>query len=218
MSCNLPSNPMKYLRDFCEKREGDEDQPFRLLSRSGGLCEDIVLTKADMRIKDTELHDCWAKEYADVNGTPIEWFVLDMQKSPRDDIYDEVLHRYAGPFKFKGVIEKPTRSAIPDETGISAFFDTKVWIARKCVEDECMGVPKIGDIVQLWDLPFYADWASLNSKGVRNAAYAFDVVDVQEDGHPFDGPFFVGFDVSLQRNTKFSPERKIYGDGPQRTV
>jgi len=217
--CNKPSNPNQYLLGFCdEPREGNDDITYQLIRRGGGLCEEIELISLDGRDKNTDLLDCWAKDYVDTNGTDGYYFSLDLQKSVRDPLYDEPIERiWNGPYELKVWVRKPDKTVTAREEGLEGEFSSTLWVPRVTIEEKCVPRPKEGDIVLFWNLPFFADFGSLLSSDIAKAGWYYDITSVKTDGHMTDGPHFEGFEMEAIRRTSYTPERKIYGDGPPRT-
>lgn len=208
-------NYLEYLEGYCDQpREGDDDQDYQLIARDGSNCDLITLVKVDGRDRDRELLDCWAKEYSEHELIDLNYFSLDLQGSVRDPIHDEVEWRWKGPYIVKGAITKPTSQAITEERGITGEYATDVKITRVDAESVGLPRPKVGDIILFWDIPFYQDFGSLNSRQIRNASYYFDIQQVNTEGHMGLGPEFTAFALECLRKTEFTPERKIYGDGP----
>jgi hypothetical protein len=216
-SNSTPSNPNKYLMDFCDSpREDDQDFDFQLVSLKNGFCETITLTQNDGRDRNTELLDCWNKEYIDANGTEGYYFSLDLEKSIRDPLYDEAVHVWKGPYELKIQVKKPEKTVTAREEGLEGEFSAELYIARAEIEEKCVPRPKEGDIVLFWNLPFFANFGSLSSRDLANAGWYYDITRVTLDGHMTDGPHFAGFELEAFRRTAYTPERKIYGDGPPR--
>lgn len=89
-------------------------------------------------------------------------------------------------------------------------FGAEVWIARKSIEDIRAPQPNESDVLRIWNTPFFNEWAVDNApSGQPNTGYFFDIIDVDDDGHLFDSPTFVGFKLSIKRRTEFTPERRI---------
>jgi hypothetical protein len=156
------------------------------------------------------LFDTYATEHsATISGTEILYFVRDMERSKRDPLYDEPVHIvWIGPYKLKGSFDKPEPIRETIEQGQRAEWDAIITFPRSIVEAAGMRVPLVGDVVQVWDIPFF------NEEGVDHAPvpgrkFAFDVENVDSDGHVNNEAAFVNFRLTVKRRTEFTPERRI---------
>lgn len=155
------------------------------------------------------LFDLWAQEHTHILGTTIEFWSLDIPNSKRDPVYDEPIERkWLGPFKMKGWLEWPPGTPEAREEGFRTTYQASIWLARKEFEDANSPTPNEGDVIRVWNTPFYQDF-SVDQENVPGRGYYFDVTNVDDDGHVFDQSTFVGFRCDIQRRTEFTPERRL---------
>ena len=184
----------------------------------GTACSELELSPLRMGDEESELFDCLAKEVVDISGIAVEWYSLDLEGSVRDPVYDEPIEMaWKGPYQLKAHVTMNERNAEAREEGMVWTFSFELWVARAEVEEKYMARPKEGDVVRLWNVPFFDQFGSGNST-IDGAGFFFSVTRVESDGHLFDGPTFTGFKCELKRNTTFAPERMVFGDGVQRVV
>lgn len=165
-----------------------------------------------IHLGDTErfMFDLWAQEHTRISGTNFEYFPIDLAESKKDPLYNEAETRvFGGPFKIIGWIELPIGTSEMQEEGMHKTFGPKAWLARKEVEDQSMPAPKIGDVLHVWDLPFYEVQSTSEIAKSPGAGFYFEVTEVNTDGQLFDTPSFVGFTMNLRRRTEFTPERRL---------
>lgn len=161
-----------------------------------------------------DMFACWAAEHTAAAGTEVDYWWQDLLNSTLDPVYNEPEARlWQGPFRLKAFVTRPEPQFEVREQGSRAVWPGTLWVARLEIEEsEMPGLPKEGDVVRFWDLPFYDNY-SLGSDLDRNipgAGYYFDVINAMEDGHFRDSPDFVGFQFSLKRRTEFTPERRVF--------
>jgi hypothetical protein len=157
-----------------------------------------------------DLFDSIAQEHVNIHGTDIDYWSHTVDSDSRDPLYDEAIERvYKGPFRLKGYVSWP--DSVPEARfeGERTTFGAEMWIARKTIEDVRAPSPNETDVVRIWNTPFFNAWAVDTQDVGPNAGYFFDVIDVDDDGHLFDSPQFVGFKLSIKRRTEFTPERRI---------
>ncbi len=87
-------------------------------------------------------------------------------------------------------------------------WNTRAWIPRKVFEDAHCPAPLEGDVLRVWRTPFFNDW-SVSGDEPQQGGYYFTVVVVNDEGHLYDQPGFVGFEFSISRNTDFTAERRL---------
>ena len=199
---------------------GDEEKRavYEVRDRYGCILT-MVGTRTDQQA--TDLFDCWTSESTDGDGIDIRYWPLDRALVPlgndRQALYGEPHEtpQYRGPFILRGLVKKPEKSTEATEEGLTQDFRGKLYVARAEFERHKLPAPKEGDIAQFWDLPFYAAWGQPHRETIPGAGFYFDVVNVEGDAYPFGGPLFTEFVMSLKRDTRFAPERKITGDAPQ---
>lgn len=158
------------------------------------------------------LFDCWAGEHVRLSGTDIDFFSLDLDRSTVDPLYGEALERkWKGPFKLKGYLEVPSISPEVGEEGLSASFETSVWIARVELESKGAPAPAPQDIIRFWNTPFFNSRGVLD-ENVPQSGYFFSVTNIPEtDGHIMGLPRFVGFKLEIKRETSMTAERLLLG-------
>ena len=158
-----------------------------------------------------QLYDSFAQEGVDTYGTKMEWYTQEISKAVRDPLYDEPTTRsWAGPYILNGFVTWPSRQPNLEGDGLynSTFIGT-VWLPRKSFEDIGAKLPYEGDVVRVWNVPFFADYGSDRSTKDKKRGYYFDVTKVEADGHLYDEAGFVGFRADIKRRTDFTPERRV---------
>jgi len=163
-----------------------------------------------LRLTDVELplFDLWANEHIRICGVEIRYYSFDADNTDVDPVYNEPINRaWNGPFKMFAFVGHEPGSATAEETGFRIEWYTEAWIPRREFERVGCPAPSEGDILEFWRIPYF-DGAS------GGEGYFFDVTQVADDGHLFDGPAFVGFLFDIRRNTTFTPEQKII-DSPE---
>lgn len=156
-----------------------------------------------------DLFSSIAQEHVNIAGTDVDYFHHNVDRATRDPLYDEPLKRvYDGPFRIKAFVAWPDTSPEVRMEGWRTVVNAEAWIARKELEDQHCPAPSETDVLRLWNIPFYADWAT-DGDNPPNAGYFFDVLNVNDDGHLFDSSQFMGFRLTLKRRTEFTPERRI---------
>jgi hypothetical protein len=194
------------IKDFLKPRGGPGQR--HLVGEKDGAR--MVLNPMHLSDDELPLFDVWAQEHARIAGTKIQWWSCDPAGSERDPLYDEpILSKWAGPFNMIGVPTYPDSIAESRDEGFKVEFRGDLWVARKEFEDAGAPGPVEGDIVFFWKLPFF-DQASVIRSDPKGAGYYYDVIQVGDDGHLFDGAKFVGFTFELKRNTIFTPERRLF--------
>lgn len=165
-----------------------------------------------LRLTDNELalHDSVATEVNRIAGTEVDLFEQDTEGGVYDPQYGEPVDRaFKGPFRLKAYVEWADSSPEVREEGFRTSFGSRCWIARKDLEERGIPIPTEGDVVRFWNRPFFNDFSVDSDPRPPDAGYFFNVIDVDEDGHLFDNPGFVGFWLVLQRRTEFTPERRV---------
>lgn len=162
--------------------------------------------------KEMCLFDSVAGEVVAIAGTDIEFFHLDIEASVRDPLYDEAVERvFQGSFLMKAVIEYPSSAVQADEYGVKRMWDASAWIPRSELEGKNAPLPCEGDVIRIWKTPFFNEQSVMDQK-IPGAGYFFNIVSIDTDGHPFDGPGFVGVKCTLKRSTDYTPERRMAND------
>jgi hypothetical protein len=156
------------------------------------------------------LFDCITSEHVNITGTTITYWPQDQSRSIVDPVYNEPVKRaWAGPYTLKGMFAYPNKSTGVAQEGLSSQVDTTLWIPRVEVERVGMKAPSESDVLQVWNTPYWNIEFAVDGYNVPGAGLFFAVTDVREDGVLFDNPVFVGFELTLRRNTQQTPERKL---------
>lgn len=164
--------------------------------------------------KERKLFDSIATEVNKTAGTPVRYWVLDVPGSVVDPLYDEpITRKFKGPYNVQAWVGYANSTPDVQPQGFRNTWATSAWLARTDVEKSGMNPPTEGDIMEIWDIPFFADdAASFEGKpGIfaPKPGYYFNITNVSEDGHLFDTAEFVGFTLAISRNSEFTPERRI---------
>jgi hypothetical protein len=161
-----------------------------------------------------ELFACWAKEHTDASGTVIDYWQHDNVRTKLDPLYNEPTKRiWKGPFRIKVFAEWPDQAFEVREEGARVFWDAKIYMPRLTVEGADMEFgPAEGDVLLLWDIPFFDAYAQGADFNIPKAKYYFDVVGVVETGHALDNAEFTGFKLDIKRRTEFTPERRLFNE------
>ncbi len=153
--------------------------------------------------------DSVANEHVRFAGTEIEFYSLDHSATNADPLYGETVEAvWKGPFRLIGHMEWPDGLPEMREEGLRTTYVVGCWVPRAEFENAHAPIPKEGDVIRVWRIPFFND-AAANNEVIPGAQYAFTVADVDDDGHLFDNPDFVGFRMDLRRNSEFAPERRV---------
>ena len=146
---------------------------------------------------DQALFNCIACEVNKLAGMYCYYYVFDAANTTRDPLWDEaeeVVFSYSPDGKKVlcfGV--NPEHSLSTGEEGKRTQWDAQLWFARMHWE-QAFGsaiTPKSGDVVNCW-------------------GKYYDIVDFDRDGiMDDDRNIFVCWKVSLRRNTKFDPIRRV---------
>jgi len=183
------------------------------LGADGG--EEVGTSPMFLGDSELELFDLWARESTAISGTKIKYYSQDQSNSTYDPVYGEPISMsYRGPFELDAFVAYPTSTAETREEGAAIEWRCDMWVARAEWEDRSVPVPIEGDIVEFWDIPFF-DKFSMGKGDPNFGGYFFDVIQVSDDGHLFDGAAFVGFTFQLKRYTAMTPERKLFQQGTE---
>lgn len=166
---------------------------------------DTELQRTDAELR---LYDSLATEQVRQDGSLAHYYSLQVGKSKISPLYRETVERvFDGPFALSVYIEWPKNEPVVKEDGLTTTWNTRLWVPRAEIERVRCPTPTEGDVLQVWRTPFFFDWSErgLDEKG----GYYFEVTSLQDDGHLFDQPGFVGFELSVARRTQFTPERRI---------
>ncbi len=156
------------------------------------------------------IRDAVASDSVKISGTEIIYYSLDVYGSQFDPLYKEPIRRaWNGPFKLNGYVEMPTNQRIAREFGSIDVFESSAWLARIDVENARMPVPAPGDVLGFWNIFFFDKKFGINGETNTDSVFYFDVLNVSTDGHIYDSPLFVGFKLTIKRNTAFTAERRL---------
>lgn len=159
-----------------------------------------------------DLFDSVAQEHVNIAGTEIDYYSHQYLKSPKDPLYDEPIKRiYTGPFRMKGFAVWPDDTPDIKMEGWRSIINSEIWIPRLTIEQAKCPVPNETDVIQIWDTPYYEEWATQGPL-IEGAGYYFDVLNVNDDGHLFDSARFTGFKMLIKRRSDFTPERRIHNE------
>lgn len=157
------------------------------------------------------LFDHYAQEHVQIHGTDVEFYSQEEENALRDPLYDElVTPKFRGPFKLRVYVEWASSDPSTQDRGYESQFNSTCWIPRKSLEDVNSPIPSEGDIIRFWKIPFF-DATGVDNIVAPGSGYYFNLTDVDDDGHVFDNPDFVGLKATLSRNTSFTPERRLGG-------
>jgi hypothetical protein len=156
------------------------------------------------------MFDHVAQEHTSGTAADAEFFAFSSKRSKFDPLYSETVSKgWDGPFKLKGIISQLENAPEVREGGLRKSFTPTIWFAR--TEFEAVGArqPRPGDVVRVWDLPYWNQVGVVTPPNPIDGLY-FNITVVTESGFLFDSPAFVGFSCNLARNTEFAPERRVY--------
>ena len=155
------------------------------------------------------LADRDAQEHVRQIGTKIEYYELDTKNSIVDPLYNEPIQRkFSKAYIMYVYVSWPNPEFMVREDGVHTVYSGSIWMARREAEVVGLESPRPGDVVRFWDIPFFNNQAA-NGRDIDGAGLFFDVIEVKDDGHLYDTPYFVGFKIDLRRRTEFGPERKL---------
>lgn len=173
------------------------------------------------------LFDSVAAEHAEISGTPVEIWLMETDPATADPLYNEPVNRlFTGPFGMTGVFGYPDGAPTQNPEGSEMTWPSTLWIARIALETVGCRIPGEGDIIRVWDIPVQNDQAAgldaspertviesdpihTSPFRVEETGYYFNITDADTDAYLFDGPYFVGVNLTLARNTVFRPERRM---------
>ncbi len=146
--------------------------------------------------KDQALFNCIAKEVNRLAGMYCYYYVLNTVQTTRDALWDEanetVFDYEPSGIKIACYGTNPEHALTTGEEGRRTQWDAQLWFARIDWE-ATIGTtpPKTGDVVNCW-------------------GNHYDIVDTDRDGiMDDDRNIYVLYKVSLRRNTKFEPNRRV---------
>lgn len=169
--------------------------------------EDFRMSHATLGEK--TLFDVFANENTRLGGTVLDYYQLDLKATQVDPLYNESVNKvWRGPYKLSGYLQYPSHTTNMKEQGLRTEWKLECWISRKEFEDAGIRYPDRMDIVRAWDVPYFND-LSVNFDDTEKAGLFFSTVNVEDDGHLFDNPDFVGFKMQLRLNSEFNGIRHI---------
>jgi len=180
-----PSNPVAPLRDG-EKFEFGAKSPYEMA-----------------------LFDSLTTEHIDIIGTTIWYYNLNLGASERDPLYDEPVKRVYTPFIVKGFVTLPEGPKNVGLEGFNSSWDATAYISRKSIEAAGAPNPGEGDIIRIWDVPYFNREANIDGFPIPDAGFYFSITAGGEDGHIFDTPSFTTFTATLRRVSTQTAERRL---------
>lgn len=159
-----------------------------------------------------EIFDELNAEHTNIAGTEIDFWLQDLTNSIRDPLYSEPENRiWAGPFRIKALVKLPDDVLEVREEGGRRTWTGKVIIPRLLVEQANMPAwPGEGDILRIWQIPFWDAEAMGDDVNVPGTGLYFDVTQVNNAGFPFDNANFTRFEMDIVRRNEFTPERRLF--------
>lgn len=155
---------------------------------------------------DLGLWDSAAATELGAEGTPVDYYWLDLDRSEVDPLYRETIRKvHRGPFKLRAQVQWPDGTPTVDEKGESTEFTITAYMLRADFEKVQCPPPQPGDVVCFWKSPFWT--AQSGGEGMY-----FIVTDADPTGMVNASQSFVGFTFSLSRTTAFDPARRISND------
>ena len=180
----------------------------------------VILNERDVQNKPLNYSDNQAKkeiflvdrdvqEHIRQVGTKIDYYQLDTKNSKVDPLYDEpIARKFSKAFILYVYVSWPNPEFMVREDGVHSVFQSAVYMARKEAEDVGLQDPHPGDIIRFWNTPFFNKLAA-NGREIEGAGMYFDVIEVKNDAHLYDTPYFTGFKIDVKRRTEFGAERKL---------
>ena len=166
-----------------------------------------IMPEEDGVTVERALWDSIAQEPARLAGYPIKMYSIRRAKNhhplyrePSANLEDWSFH---GPWQFWAAIEFSQADDISVSAateGLKRDAEATVWIARKELEDAGSPDPKIGDVVEFWDSPPFANVAGFQY---------WDIVQANPDGNVMTSETFVQWKVRVKSRKVFDPSRKI---------
>lgn len=166
----------------------------------------------EFRLDGAELYlrDLYAQEPVNISGTVCELFTRNIADSIIDPLYGEPSETaWDGPYRLFASVEWPEATPEVVDEGLRQLWPSGVWIPRKTIEDVQARAPREGDILRFWELPFFDEMAGRRQPG-SNAAFYFDIIQVNDDGHSHDDSAFVAFRCDLKRRSDAPPELSFH--------
>lgn len=174
-----------------------------------------------------QLLDCLTSENINLGATDLKYYPLDLGLNAAQLTLEQNQHHAEraalygephftpltrGPYDIRGVVSFESKAAEAMEEGMTMDFRMSVEIARTEFERLGLTAPREGDILQLFDIPFYAQWGQPFRNPGPSGGFYFETLNVEAMGQVGSGDYFSIFKLSLKRDSRYNPERKIFGD------
>jgi len=162
------------------------------------------------------LMDSITVERTKASGTTLEFYYRDLLSSLKSQYGDET-KVWRGPYVMAADVKWPEKTPEATEQGGKATWEATAWIPRKLYDDLRLQGPKVGDVVRVWKMPYYRAYgqSDLTSETAQaQAGYYFTVDKVADKGHVFDTGTFMGFELTIKRDSEFTPERILSPETP----
>lgn len=163
--------------------------------------------------QDLAFHDARAREVVRLAGTKsITYYMLQLDRSPRDPLYDEPLEEVRGfdpndsgmGVQMNGLIEYPEGYYKSGEEGQRTEYDAVLWLCRKDFE-ETFPSEKNKDGYDVYATPRIGDVVEVQGK-------FFDVLQIQLEGQLNDTTaVHTMWYLKLKHRTEFDAIRRVEG-------
>ncbi len=174
---------------------------------SGGGTDEIGKIFPDDGVSELPLWDAIAQEPAKLSGIEFRLYSVRRAKNlhplyrePSNGGFEWEFH---GPWEMMGAFEFDQGNDIDPEVsseGLQKTSNAVLYIARKELEDVLAPVPKIGDVIDLWDRqPFGSEFQF------------WDITKANPDGNIMTSEAYVQYRLELKRRSRFEPGRKVLG-------
>jgi hypothetical protein len=161
-------------------------------------------------IGEKAVFDSVASEKTIKHGTSFDYYHMDRMATEVDPLYGEATEKiWVGPYKLIGHLEWPTPKPETREEGFRVTHVASAWIARTQFEEAGLKLPDRGDVVRVWNIPYFDELAVTN-EDESHKGYFFNVVNIVNDGHMLDNPDFSGYKLEIRRYSEFNPERRVF--------
>lgn len=155
-----------------------------------------------------EIFDSVTSEQNRIGGTEIELYQYDLKKSVRDPVYGEPSYEaWKKPVRLKAWFQYPDIEEQATSDGSMSTWPSIFWVGRKDLEDVHAEIPGIGEIIKVWNIPYFILEKSSTDDPER--AFYFAIKSVAEDSHMFDNAQFTAYRLTVERRTTFAPERRL---------
>jgi len=186
------------------------DKKLDTLYRDGGIDRIRRIFPDDSAVSvERPLWDSVAQEPARLSGAPFKIYSLRRAKNhhplyrePSAGANDWV---FQGPWQMWGALDFSQGDDIDQDAsseGRKRSAQVTLWLARKELEDVGSPDPKIGDVIEFWDIKPFA--------GVLDGHFQFwDVTLANPTGNIMNSETFVQWKITLKARTTFDPVRKV---------